>query len=318
MSGLLLSLSIEIDSPPFAEQVIATGGDSDSVESVAFSELVFVAETGGQWDLWIWDGRSDPVRLTDTPDDELRPSVSRDGRIVAFANSSGEHRVIDRATGGVTTLRNRRDGAWYVWPVVSPDGSLVADCRRAGLDGDDTALAISALSLPGAEHLGALCDSWRGDGAELVLDAAAPQFSPCWSLDQGRLCFVQVLHQWSGRTVSELFCVGVTAAFGVQITLMNSLIIDPSFSGDDRVCFSSNASGSFDVYDVDIQSGRTRRLTSDPAADMDPIALANGGTLFVSTRSGVQELWEVEEEGGQPWVVRPFGVQVPCRDPACR
>ncbi len=86
---------------------------------------------------------------------------------------------------------------------------------------------------------------------------------------------------------------------GRWLTHGNCIDRQPVYAPDDEwVAFSSNRSGSYDVWEVSTKSGAVRRLTDDPADDFDPAFSRDGKhLLFSSNRSGHFEVWIAERDG---------------------
>jgi dipeptidyl aminopeptidase/acylaminoacyl peptidase len=58
--------------------------------------------------------------------------------------------------------------------------------------------------------------------------------------------------------------------------------------------------GSSDIWLVPARGGEPRRLTSSPAADMNPRWSPDGRTIaFISTRSGSPQVWRIDPNGGE-------------------
>jgi Tol biopolymer transport system component len=83
--------------------------------------------------------------------------------------------------------------------------------------------------------------------------------------------------------------------------LTSGLSIDrqPVFSPDGRrLMFSSNRSGNVDIWIMDLDTGRTSRLTDDPAGDWDPAFTPDGqSVLWSSDRGGNMEIWMAAVDG---------------------
>jgi len=75
----------------------------------------------------------------------------------------------------------------------------------------------------------------------------------------------------------------------------------PVYTRDDQwVVFSSNRTGSLDLWAVARTGGSLRRLTDDTADDWDPAVTPDGKLLWSSNRSGAFEIWMAEADGTQP------------------
>jgi hypothetical protein len=74
---------------------------------------------------------------------------------------------------------------------------------------------------------------------------------------------------------------------------------DPAVSANGRrIAFVTNRDGNRDIYVMDNDGGRMRRLTFDPAKDSNPSFSKNGRTIaFTSTRSGSEDIWVMNQDG---------------------
>lgn len=179
--------------------------------------LAYAAEVGGNLDVWLMgaDGVS-AERLTNDPQGDATPSVSPDGRLIAFVSSRGDGSqhvwLMDVDGGNQRQLTNHDmegtpsftpDGLWVVYaaagsgiwkvpaagggpvqiyggrahtPSVSPDGSLVA-CFREG--GEDGAAVIALLPMEGGQPV-------------KILDPPADMTGPAigWTPDSRALVYV--------------------------------------------------------------------------------------------------------------------------------
>jgi len=84
----------------------------------------------------------------------------------------------------------------------------------------------------------------------------------------------------------------------------------PAFSPDGSwVIFSSDRSGSLDLWAIETATGATRRLTYDAADDWDPAYTPDGKhLLWSSNRSGNFEIWTADADGGGARQVTHDGV----------
>ena len=75
----------------------------------------------------------------------------------------------------------------------------------------------------------------------------------------------------------------------------------PRWSPDgQRIVFDSNALGKSELYQIDANGGRPRRLTNHPADDGIASYSRDGRWIyFDSDRTGRREIWKMPSEGGQ-------------------
>jgi len=118
--------------------------------------LAYESHLDGQSDLYkmeLPDGR--PVRLTDSPRDEISARWSPDGREIAFCaqpppSSPGEWQVfVMSADGGTPTqvTHSAPGQGWYTWPTWSPDGLTLAVSADGGAPGWQGGMLIARDSV---------------------------------------------------------------------------------------------------------------------------------------------------------------------------
>ncbi len=259
--------------------------------------IVFAALVDEQWDLYAWnpDGSSPPRRLTETPVDELRPSLAGDRRSLVYETTDGRLIHLDLITGKERPLPFASDKKFDMQPSIMPDATSVLMATSLSRKLDDTNLAIISLD---------------NDQSVRQLHFPSSQFLPSWAPDGEQFAFVH-LHArgWVGRVTTEIWIARIEPPMARQLTILDGLTIDPSWTPDGkRVLFASNCDGQFEIYSVDVASREVKRLTHNPSADTDPVSSPEGrGVLFVSTRSGSLGLWLLRERDSNAIELRPFG-----------
>jgi Tol biopolymer transport system component len=80
-----------------------------------------------------------------------------------------------------------------------------------------------------------------------------------------------------------------------QVTSGPGVETDPAISPDGtRIAFTSDESGTPDIWIAEIKGGPPRRLTTSPANDTEPAWFPDGGLAFVSNRSGQPGIWRAK------------------------
>src|SRR5690606_32927267 len=68
-----------------------------------------------------------------------------------------------------------------------------------------------------------------------------------------------------------------------------------------HIIFASQRDGNWELYLMDANGERVRRLTDDPAADTNPAWSPDGGRVaFESTRAGYSDIYVMPAAGGEP------------------
>ncbi len=210
---------------------------------------------------------------------EAQPSLSPDGRSVAFVSDRGGRFDIwiGLVTGG-SIVRITNDGNLKARPQWSPDG---------------TKMAYARLNEAG------LWDIWMvpslGGTPRRVLSNAA---DPAWSPDGRSLAYVGLADS------SISLC---DAAGGGARALSKSdppfQLRQPAFSRNGRqLAFVRKLGGPYGELEVaDISSGKIRQLTSDEALVLSPVWSPNDRFIyFASSRGGAVNIWKIAAQGGQP------------------
>ncbi len=247
---------------------------------VAFPEYPSLSPDGGTVVFaWAGDLWAAPVaggtasRLTAHPATERRSAFSPDGSTLAFESD--------------------RDGArnLYIMSLVRDGASLLGgEIRR--VTAGDRPQALSGFAADGKSlYFSGLQEPELHRGSHLYAVDLLPQ-----SVAAGRL---------AGGPVREL-----VAAFGSS----------PRATPDGNILFyrgrfdpsrpKYRGSGSMDVYSMSLSDKSFQQLTTDPANDFDPWPGPGGSVIFLSSRSGQNNLWKLParrpESAGQPTQLTNF------------
>ena len=115
-------------------------------------------------------------------------------------------------------------------------------------------------------------------------------------LGEGRLIFAGVQ---ASANLQEVPIGGHGGGAPRWLTRGQSVDRQPVWSPDGQwVLFSSNRSGSLDLWRLSVATGAVRRITEDPADDWDPAFLPDGtGIVWSSSRGGHFEIWAGDLDG---------------------
>ncbi|MCP3914314.1 MAG: hypothetical protein GY711_02025 [bacterium] len=235
----------------------------------------------------------------------------------ALALDSGEPRRVTQAA----------EHSLYLEPSLGPDGHSVLFARRAERTRDDTNIALVDLRPPteskSSDDL-VFGPAWRWmEGCATptrTIEMVSAQFFPAWGPQGERIAYTHVHSRWAGRVVAEIWEARVDHSEARQLTLLDSLSVEPAWSPDGReIAFSSKKGGQFDLYAVDVATRELQPLVEHPAADTDPVYSPDGGEIaFVSTRSGESSIWILTRKTGKARELRPFGDPRRCASPDWR
>jgi TolB protein len=254
-------------------------------------------ENGKQIVVSDYDGNA-PQALT-TASINLLPSWSPDGRTVAFTSfrdGGGAHLyTVDLATRAVRALVGMGDFA-----------------SGAAFTSDGTRLGFSASVDENTDVYAA-----RADGASprRLTDSRGIDISASWSPDGKQLAFV------SDRAGSpQIYAMNADGSGVRRLTFQGNYNQEPAWSPrGDSIAFSGRDERRvFDLYTVDVRTGKVVRLTQDQGTNEKPSWAPNGRLiLFSSTRTGKRQLWTMGPDGSSPRQVtdEPRGASDPSWGP---
>jgi eukaryotic-like serine/threonine-protein kinase len=253
---------------------------------------------------------------------------SPDGRSIAFTRDLGQRSalIVIPADGGeervlVERQGTLRDVAW------SPDGTRIAveEAARVNTIGHRVLGTVDVKSGTFREFhrfpAGSVASGVRWDGDDAFVFAYSPTQAARGEVVLERLTLgsatprpvfsftslptrVEVAGPGAlvfdgGGAHQNLFELGDGKALGHALTGGPTVDRQPAFSPDGRrVVFSSDRSGSLDLWSLEVATGAVRRLTFDAADDWDPQWTPDGKHLiWSSNRAGHFEVWIAESDG---------------------
>jgi Tol biopolymer transport system component len=244
------------------------------------------------------------TQLTEQSGQETYPSISPDGRSVAYAaQASGNWDIYVQRVGGKNPVNLTQDSpSTDLLPAFSPDGEHIAfRSERSG----------GGLFIMGA----------TGESVRRLTDFG---HHPAWSPDGKQIAFTTAL--WGGPTGryafdSQLWVVNVSTGVTRQLTKPDAVpdAAQPSWSPNGRrIAFWAVRGGIRDIWTVSADGTHPVAVTNDIAVDWNPVWSPVGNHLyFASDRGGSMNLWRVQIDGesGRPGKVEPVTTPSPYSAP---
>ena len=238
--------------------------------------------------------------LTQGPGLEVQPTISPDGKWIAYASDTAGNWDIYlvRSTGGTEIDLTASSPADDLQPAFSPDGESIA--FRSERDG-------GGIFVMGA----------TGESARRVTDFG---YNPSWSPDGRKIAFSSesVTENPNSRNI-EAALWSVDVGTGATTRLIDALdAVQPAWSPHgERIAFWGlpKGTGQRDLWTVAADGSLPVRVTADPDLDWSPAWSPDGRFLYFSSdRGGSLNLWRVaiDERSGKV-LSAPEAVTVPSR-----
>ncbi|MGH7581794.1 MAG: protein kinase domain-containing protein [Gemmatimonadales bacterium] len=264
------------------------------------------------------------TRVTTDPGLEIQPSLSPDGKLVAYAaGTSARMRIFVRPIGGGRTIPLTDDStSVQSMPAFSPDGGTVlylsgGSVRLApALGGPSRPLVPANVSVRTA--------AWSPDGQEIAfqrndsllaisLDGTAlraigvmPQLHSCvWARTGGLIACVAGNPVWNAigtmfanASASRIVVVRASGGPFVSVTDSTDANLSPAWAPDGHtLCYLSNREGPRDIYAVRIGSdGHPRGVPSRMTTGLNPQAIslsADGRRLAWALYTAQGNVWSL-------------------------
>jgi len=135
-----------------------------------------------------------------------------------------------------------------------------------------------------------------GQNPQAMLTSPRPIMSPSWAPDGIRIAYVS----FENKKTSAIYIQDRQRGSRKKVLAREGINGAPSFSPDgNRLAVALSYEGNPDIYVLDIDSGKTRRVTNSGAIDTEPAWIDDDTLVFTSDRSGGPQLYEISARGGR-------------------
>ncbi len=225
------------------------------------------------------------TKLTDLAGLEYMPTLSPDGKTVAYVAKDGDDLdIFSLRVGGLNPINLTKDCPKDdSQPAYSPDGSRIV--FRSERDGG-----------------GLFIMEATGESPRRLTDSG---FNPAWSADGRLVVFATecVDAPFNRNATSPIWTIDVASGEKQKIT--DGDAVQPSMSPHGRrIAYWAvwKQGGQRDLYTIPVSGGEPVALTDDPATDWNPIWSPDGRYIyFCSDRGGSMNIWRVaiDEDTGR-------------------
>ena len=297
--------------------------------------LTLAIAGGGAWWLWGW---KEPVpktvkfvRLTDFAGLEESPSLSPDGKSVAFvSDSTGSRQIWIRLLAGGPPLQLTHDAGEHLEPRWSQDSAALvyytpppkSDAQGALWEvsalGGNARRLVPSMSAADVSHDGKRLTFFRLNGRQMELvvsdrDGANPSVSmsseaaatssyrqPRWSPHDTSIAYLHSGENW----VDDIYVVSVAGGLPRRVTNEGTPMSGLAWLPDGSHLVYSSARGSTLLYLptmhlwlIPLSGGQPQQLTFTDAGDESP-DVDNSGRIVISRKHVQFDIWKFPVDGG--------------------
>ncbi len=244
--------------------------------------IVYSQLTGNFWQIWKMDLQTKQARqLTDSPVDKRDPRCSPDGTQLLCRTANAELFLLNLKDPDQPARQVLADLGTIMDEKWSRDGKYILFTRmRSDLMDDSDVWLVDA------------------DGKNLreITQDALLQYHPVFLNDQ-EIIYVSQDVKTAGHNLWRKNIADHER--GIQLTQGHFYDLLPDVSmGGQGIVFSSNRSGSFDIWSFDPAQNSLRQLTKDQGLETSPVFSLDGQEiLFISTASGSKQIWLMKADG---------------------
>ncbi len=197
-------------------------------------------------------------------------------------------------------MKNFATGSNRIWRILVPLVLCVTPCNAELLLSQGTNLAADVSQVDGRLAMDLLGSIWivpaDGGQAEMLSDNLLPARRPRWSPDGGR-----ILYQTQSAGQSQIWAVNLDDKKSSRLSHGQYFDQHPEWHpGGERIVFSSaRGTSGFDIWETDLATGLSWRISSHGGDEMEPAWSADGRSLAYIWR--LDDQWSLMlRRHGQP------------------
>lgn len=257
--------------------IVLTAQGASAEEAIIFSRL-----TDGYWQVWAMntDG-SNQKQITDSKMDKRDPVCMDHGKKILFRTNNGQLFMKNLSTSDEMELLEKYQmiNNPDVCPVTNellfvrfdPRETDISDIWKSDIDGNDTRILTKDKRL---------------------------KYQPVFNAECDEIAFVKASEK---RAAHHLWLMSNNGENLRQVTEgEEGFDVLPDFlPGQGGLVFSSNRVGKdYEIYKIDFENKQITPLTENETLDTSPsVSAIGGGLVFVSSRSGNQQVWRMTIDG---------------------
>lgn len=241
------------------------------------TKISFVRKVAGGKDVYLadWDGKN--AAAISRGNINVLPAVAPDRSVAFTSYKRGKPELfVGRVGGEASPLVS--NGRMVAGVDFSPDGKRIA---YSVADGENAEISVANAD---------------GSGAKRITDTKYfLNSSPAWSPDGKKLAFVS-----NRGGTPQVYLMNADGSDVKRLTFQGNYNQTPSWSPrGDLIAFTArDERNAFDLFTIEVATGKVKRLTQDTKNNEEPSFSPNGRLiLFTSTRTGSKSLFVMTFDG---------------------
>ena len=261
-------------------QPVIDGASNESSEIVVYTSL-----RPSNWDIYLFDNLdAEPRRLTDDPNLDYNPTLSRDGRWVVFVSErDGEANLyaLD-LTAKAEPVRLTAYSGMDDAPTLSPDGTQLAFVSTRSGNPDVFVMPFAPGDITAETHAVNLTNSPYGD------------FNPAFSPDGSRIAFSSnraIFGQWNplrllpfASAVTDIYLMNTDGSNLERVVSALAISGAPAWTNDGKglLYYQAGDPNETGIYLTRLDDKKTTRLSPNTMRAITPVAGPDNSVIFIA------------------------------------
>jgi len=237
--------------------------------------ITFSNNRDGNMDIFMMPAAGgDPVQLTKNPTDEVAPRWSPDFRYLAYVTDPGEgaNIYLIPALGGA-----ERKLVETGVPTLEKFGQTLQLLGSAPWKPDGQELLFSKGTPSGGAAIWRINITTREETQVTFPGPGESDFNSTWSFDGTRIAFDRI-----GGSGYALWTIPAAGGEPRMASDQNTFGASTWSTDSKKLLFVSQRTGFRNIWEIEVDTGRLRQITSGPSWDQFPVVSRNGRLAYVS------------------------------------
>ena len=243
-------------------------------------EIVYVRYTKGYWQVWVMNEEGGEKRqITKDKEDKRTPVWWKKKKNIAYRTINGELYSIDKEG------KNKKEILKKYKKITTPEfkdkTKTIIFCRNDRKYPDKRTIWES---------------DYKEEKVRIIEITPETKYDPAYNKEGDKIVYVK---KEKDNSRHNIWIKDKRTGKTEQITKGRQLDIKPDMSPDgERIIYSSNVSGNFEIYEIEIKTKKIKNLTKNKAYDIGGKYSEDGEKIIYTTdREGEEQIWIMDKKG---------------------